>query len=146
MIPFFSIAAVVYIFDFVTKHVVRERLPLGAEIHLLPFFSLVHVRNTGVAFGYFQGNNAALLVVGLLMTFVLIYWGLQFCRQDRLSGFALALVLGGALGNLTDRFLFRNVTDFLDFFVRSAHWPSFNVADSAICVGAAVLVWRHFRR
>jgi signal peptidase II len=70
--------------------------------------------------------------------------GLRLLKQDRTGALIIAVVLGGALGNLTDRFFHGRVTDFLDFYVGDHHWPAFNVADTAICVGAALLLLREF--
>lgn len=142
MTSYLAVIAGVAALDFLTKAIVRHFLILGQEIPLLPFFSLVHVENTGVAFGLFQNRNALLAGLGLLLAAGLAVYGARMLRHDRISGLALAGVVGGAVGNLIDRVWFGRVTDFLDFFVGSLHWPAFNVADSAICVGAAVLLLR----
>lgn len=139
---FLMIASVVYVLDFLTKTVIRRVLALGTEIPVFPFFSIVHVQNTGVAFGFFQHRNALLIGAGLLMAAVIVSWAVRVANRDRWLSVALALVMGGALGNLTDRIVFGRVTDFLDVFVASYHWPAFNVADSAICVGATLLLWK----
>ena len=107
------------------------------------FFNLVHVRNRGMAFGLMNrpdnGFFHLILVVAVLTAIiVLVYWFYRL-RNDRgylLLG--LSLILGGALGNLIDRLRLREVIDFLDFFIGSYHWPSFNIADSAISIGT---VW-----
>ena len=104
------------------------------------FFNLVHIRNRGMAFGLMnrQDNgflHLILVVAVLTAIIVLVYWFYRL-RNDRgylLLG--LSLILGGALGNLIDRLRLREVIDFLDFFIGSYHWPSFNIADSAISVG-----------
>ncbi|OVE77497.1 signal peptidase II [bacterium F11] len=146
MTLYISIIFLVFVFDFLTKAMIRSNLSLGAEIHLLPIFSLVHVRNTGVAFGFFQGRNTFFLVLGLVVILVLMVWGYRCLKTDKRLALILALVIGGAAGNLLDRALFGNVTDFLDFYIGSYHWPAFNVADSAIFVGAAFLFWASFKR
>jgi signal peptidase II len=141
---FVSAAILVYALDAVTKMAVRARMPIGHEIPILPFFSLAHVKNTGIAFGMFQNQNGLFVVLGLILAALLVRFGLGLYRDDRVSGLAVAGLLGGALGNLTDRVLFGRVTDFLDFYWRSYHWPVFNVADSAICVGAGLILLRSF--
>lgn len=146
MFPFISIILGIYILDLVTKILIRSHLPLGAEISLLPFFSITHIENTGVAFGMFQGWNGVLLGLGLIIVSVVVVLGVKSLKTDRSFALILALVVGGALGNLTDRVFQGKVTDFLDFFIGNWHWPAFNVADSAICIGATLLIIYSFKR
>src|SRR5260221_4877789 len=103
---FSLIAMTVYVFDVVTKMLVRAKLPMGDEISVFPFFSLVQVTNTGVAFGLFQGRNAMFAVAGVVLTFFLVTTAYRTRDQDPLLLVVLGLILAGALGNLTDRFLF----------------------------------------
>ncbi len=124
---------------------VRSRLPLGSEMNLLPFFSLTHVENTGIAFGLFQGQNTLFIVSGIFLSGVLIWMAYQARKEDPLLPLVFGLVLSGAWGNLTDRIWYGRVTDFLDFYIGNHHWPAFNVADSAICVGAVLLLIQNFR-
>jgi signal peptidase II len=125
-----------------SKWLVEVHLPLHASQPLIPgVLNLTHVRNTGVAFGLFSGRatSAAVAVLGLL---ALVLVGAYFARtrtRDRWLLTALSLVMGGAVGNLTDRLVSGAVTDFVDVYLGTAHWPSFNVADSAITVGIAAL-------
>lgn len=144
MVFFFLIAFIVTFLDLFTKNLVRSRLNLGQEISILPFFSLTHVRNTGVAFGLFPNKNILFILIGISMSVLLVWMAFKQHRNDSASFFAFALVLGGAWGNLTDRIFFGYVTDFLDFFWGTHHWPSFNIADSAICVGAGILILKSF--
>lgn len=146
MTAFWGIAAVVFALDLATKHIVRVTMPLGTEIHLLPFFSLTHVKNTGIAFGMFPQMNVVFLVVGLGVAIALSVVGRRLRTEDPFSALVIAGVLGGALGNLLDRAVYGQVTDFLDFYLGAHHWPVFNLADSAICVGAGLLIWRNFRK
>lgn len=140
LVQFSGLFFSVYALDVVTKFLVRARMPLGSEISLLPFFSLVHVTNTGIAFGLFQERNAFFIGLGIVVMGALALYAVHLLRTDRFTALVLAGVLGGALGNMTDRVVHGEVTDFLDFYWGSHHWPAFNVADSAICVGAALLV------
>jgi signal peptidase II len=142
---FLSISLAIYVFDLLTKWVVRLKLPVGAELKLLPFFSLTHVNNTGIAFGLFQEMNHLFLIIGVVVTCVVVWMGVRTYSQDRFSGSILAVILGGAAGNLTDRIFYGHVTDFLDFYIGHYHWPAFNVADSAICVSASLLLWHSLR-
>jgi signal peptidase II len=142
---YFLVFILVYGTDIFTKILVRSKMFVGEEIVLLPFFSLTHVKNTGVAFGLFQGMNHVFLGAGVLVASIVAYIGITSYSKDRFFSLILAGVLGGALGNLTDRVLHGQVTDFLDFYLGSYHWPVFNVADSSICVGAGLLFLHHFR-
>lgn len=143
MMAFGALFFGVYFCDVITKVGVRRFLPLGADVRILPFFSLTHVQNTGVAFGLFPDRNGLFVGIGFLMMVLLVVWAVRLRREDRFSSLVLAAVLGGACGNLTDRLLFGRVTDFLDFYWGVHHWPAFNVADSTICVGAGLLLYRN---
>jgi signal peptidase II len=139
------LSAVVILLDIWTKSLVLSRIELHEAISIIPnFFQLVHVRNTGAAFGL--GANASsklvpiLLNVGAIAVFcVVVVYALRSAVSDRLLQTGLHLILGGAIGNLLDRFRFGYVVDFLDVYVGRRHWPAFNVADSAICIGIALL-------
>lgn len=130
-------------FDQWTKWLVEVHLPLHAFHPVLPgIFNLTHVRNTGVAFGLFSGRgpSVTLAVLGLIaLGLVGIYFAWTHTR-DRWLLMALSLVMGGAVGNLMDRVVSGAVTDFVDLHVGTAHWPAFNIADTAITVGIAVLI------
>jgi len=142
------IAAAVVIADQLTKLWVVGRIPFGSETEVIPgLFRLVHTRNRGIAFGLFGASGSAiqlglLVVVAGIVGFVA--WQLSKTGSDGLAGWGLALVLGGALGNIIDRVARGEVVDFLDFFLRAGgrehHWFAFNVADSAISVGACLVV------
>jgi signal peptidase II len=104
------------------------------------FFNLVHVRNRGMAFGLmnrpdFDAGFYLLTVSTVVAIFLLLAWFFKLKKEGARIAFGLSLVLGGAVGNLIDRLRFREVIDFLDFHLGQYHWPSFNVADSAITVG-----------
>ncbi len=137
---FFLTAFIITALDFVTKEIIRRSLSFGQEIPVLPFFSIIHINNTGVAFGLFQGKNLLFLCSGLLMSLLLIFYAWTERHRGILPLVMFGLILGGAWGNLIDRLRLGAVTDFLDFFIGNAHWPAFNVADSAICVGAITLL------
>jgi len=139
------ISAVIIILDAVTKWLVSANITLHDAITVVPnLFSIVHVRNTGAAFGI--GANAESQVVPLLLNsgailvfLIVVAYALRTPITDRTLQTGLHLILGGAIGNLVDRFRFGYVVDFLDVYVRDHHWPAFNVADSAICIGIALL-------
>ena len=141
--------AAILVIDIWTKWLVVRSIDLHEAIPVIPsFFQLVHVRNTGAAFGI--GANADSRLVPLLLNLgaiavfcVVVVYALRSAVSDRLLQTGLHLILGGAIGNLLDRFRFGYVVDFLDVFVtyggQQRHWPAFNVADSAICIGIALL-------
>lgn len=139
------ISAVIIVLDAVTKWMVSANITLHDAITVVPnLFSIVHVRNTGAAFGI--GANAESQVVPLLLNsgailvfLIVVAYALRTPLTDRTLQIGLHLILGGAIGNLVDRFRFGYVVDFLDIYVRDHHWPAFNVADSAICIGIALL-------
>ena len=144
-IHYLAISAAVIVLDLWTKWLVLQRIDQHEAISVIPnFFQLVHVRNTGAAFGL--GANAAsklvplLLNIGAIAVFiVVVIYALRSAVTDRVLQTGLHLILGGAIGNLLDRFRFGYVIDFLDVYVGTHHWPAFNVADSAICIGIALL-------
>jgi len=142
----FLLALLVLFLDQGTKWLVLDRIALHESIPVIPgFFRLTHVQNRGAAFGLFS-DSPATWKVGLLILFsliaLLVVSRLLWKNSHRFSatGFALALILGGAVGNLWDRLQDGFVVDYLDFYLASYHWPAFNVADSAIVIGAFVLV------
>jgi signal peptidase II len=144
-IPYLVLAAIIIVLDAITKRLVTQRLDLHDSIPLIPdFFQLVHVRNSGAAFGIGANTHSALVPFllngGAIAVFcIVVAYAFRAAVSDRLLQVGLHLILGGAIGNLLDRFRFGYVVDFLDFFVGKYHWPAFNVADSAICIGIALL-------
>ena len=140
------IVLVVIVLDRWTKRLVARRISLYTHIQIIPgFFRLTHTENTGAAFSMFADSPApwktALLigfsVVALVVVSVLLW---KNHPSHAVSGVGLALIMGGALGNLWDRLASGRVVDFLLFYVRHYQWPVFNLADSAIVVGAGLLV------
>src|SRR5262245_12074854 len=148
-IPYLFVAAAVIVLDAWTKFLVNTHIDLRESIPLIPnFLQLVHVRNTGAAFGI--GANAdshiipVLLNIGAIGVFcIVVVYAFRAAITDRVLQSGLHLILGGAIGNLIDRFRLGYVTDFVDVYVTTGgqahHWPAFNVADSAICIGIALL-------
>jgi signal peptidase II len=137
------VALAVLVADQATKWAVLALLDLSAgPITVTPYFNLVLVWNPGVSFGMFGGLGAyapwALTGVALAVVAFLLAWLRR--AQDALTAASLGLVIGGALGNVIDRIRYGAVIDFLDFHYAGYHWPAFNVADAAICVGAGLLL------
>ena len=143
----FSLSFVIIVFDYLTKIAVLGSLAPGESRSLAPFFNLVLVFNKGAAFSFLSGAEgwqtlffAAIAVVASMVVIFLIVKN----ENKTLFCTALALILGGALGNLYDRLVYGQVVDFLDFHAAGLHWPAFNLADSAITVGAAILILESF--
>lgn len=142
--PWLLVAAVVAVLDQTTKAVVQAMLQPGARIPVLPFLDLVLVFNDGAAFSFLAragGWQRAFFIGIALAAAVLIVHLLRRHPGERLFCAGLALILGGAAGNLWDRVVLGHVVDFVLLHAHGWHWPAFNVADSAITVGAAALIW-----
>ena len=139
-----SIIGIVLVLDQVTKYLVGKRIPLYDIIPVLPgFFNLTHVRNKGAAFSLFStmpdGYRSAFFITVTIVA-VAVLAVLIRKTHERLLVVAFSLIAGGAMGNVIDRIRFGSVVDFIDWYVRSYHWPAFNVADSAISIGVGLLV------
>lgn len=134
-----------YLLDQLTKRATLEFIPLHHEIPVIPgLFNLVHVTNTGSAFGLMRGWFSFHVIFGSVMALIIL-WMLFRGAADRLSRVACALILSGIAGNITDRIVHGHVIDFLDFYIGDHHWPAFNVADSAIVVAVGLFLWSSFR-
>ncbi len=138
-----SIVAVILILDQITKYIVQTRVRLRETIQVIPgFFNITHVRNKGAAFSLFSdASDSFRSIFFITVTIVAIIVILLLIRktQERLPIAAFALILGGAVGNLIDRLRYGEVVDFVQWYVKSYYWPSFNVADSAITIGVCLL-------
>ncbi len=138
------LSLVVLVLDQWTKYLAIIHLEFMLPIEVLPMLNWTMVFNEGVAFSFLadQGGWQRWFLSGLAIVVVtwLVYWLWQNKRTARLQNSALALVIGGALGNVYDRLLLGYVIDFIDVYYGSYHWPAFNLADSAICVGAVLLI------
>ena len=145
------IALTVLLLDRITKWAIAQTIPLEDAINIIPgFFRLTHLENTGAAFSLFADSpspfRTTLLIVFSVAALAVVSVLLWKDRSVFHSGtLALSLILGGAVGNLWDRAFYGKVTDFLDFYIDVHHWPPFNVADSAIVVGALLLFIRMLR-
>ena len=133
------VALCVVLLDQASKEWVRGAFSLHESVPVIPgFFHLTYIRNTGAAWGMFSGQNVALSALALVMLAVLVVFRRKILPPGRVHRVALGLLCGGIAGNLFDRLRLDYVVDFLDFFVRGWHWPAFNIADSAICIGVAI--------
>jgi len=143
MLPWLGLALIILIADQFTKVLILGAYQLGDSTAVTSFFNIVRVHNTGAAFSFLASAGGwqrwfftALGVSAALF----ILWMLKAHSGQRLFSFALACILGGAVGNVIDRVLYGYVVDFLDFHWRGMHFPAFNIADSAITIGAMALI------
>ncbi len=142
----YGLAALVVAADRFTKWLVESRVTAADTIRVIPgFFDIIHSQNRGVAFGILNDSQSAWRTGALVALSIaaVIFIGVLLWRPEKLSGrslWGLALVLGGAAGNLVDRMVWGRVTDFLEVYVGEYHWPTFNLADSAIVIGSGLLI------
>ena len=135
------VALLVILLDQATKEWVRGAFSLHESVPVIPgFFHLTYIRNTGAAWGMFSGQNLALSLLAFAMLVALVLFRRKILPPGKPHRVALGLLCGGIVGNLFDRLRLDYVVDFLDFFHRGWHFPAFNVADSAICIGVAIYV------
>jgi signal peptidase II len=144
------VSLAVLVLDQWTKHLAETSLAGRPPLTVIPgLLDLVHVENTGVAFGLFAAGSSTLKVVlltvlGMVALGLVLYYFWRAPATNRGALFALALILGGAVGNLVDRVMSGSVTDFIDVYVGTWHWPTFNTADSAISIGIVLLAFDAF--
>lgn len=143
------ITIVFLIIDQVTKQLIVGSFDLGESMNILPFFDFRYVQNPGAAFSFLADQDGwqrwFFTVVATIASVVFLVWLAKTPKSNPLLSIALAFMLSGALGNLIDRALFGYVIDFLDFHIAGKHWPAFNVADSAIFIGAALMIYDSFK-
>ena len=144
-----SISAVIVALDLYTKHLVQQAFTYGEHLRVTSFFDLVRYHNTGAAFSFLADAGGwqkwFFTTMATIASIVIVYL-LKKHPSNKLFCWGLALVLGGALGNLYDRITLGYVVDFLYFYYQQFAWPAFNVADSAICVGVGLLLLDSFKQ
>lgn len=142
--PWFLLSIVVVVIDQLSKYLAELYLVAYQAKPLLPLVNLTLAYNTGAAFSFLSraGGWQRWFFAGfsIVMSMVLIIWLLRIPAQEKLKSCAVSLILGGAVGNLYDRASLGHVIDFIDVFYKNYHWPVFNLADSAICIGAVLLL------
>ncbi|MBF0573305.1 MAG: signal peptidase II [Desulfamplus sp.] len=136
----------VIIFDQLTKYIITNILMLHETISITSFFNITHVLNPGGAFGLFANHSPLVrkfffLFVSSVVAIALLWFYIKSVDRYPFFSLGLAAIFGGAVGNLIDRFRYGKVVDFLDFYIGYYHWPAFNIADSAICVGMAIFIY-----
>ncbi|WP_215395798.1 signal peptidase II [Rheinheimera oceanensis] len=138
----------VLVADQLSKQVVIANMQLFDSIELLPFFNFTYVRNHGAAFSFLSDAGGwqrwFFTIIAVVISCVLAVWLARNSRAQLKLNLALSLVLAGAIGNLIDRSIYGYVIDFFHLYYQNWHYPAFNIADSAICIGAALLIWDSF--
>ena len=144
MLKWLWLSLLVIILDQISKQVVSDLMHLYESVTVLPFFNITLLHNTGAAFSFLAGAGGwqrwLFTVIALVVSVALIVWIKRLPTTEKWQAAALSLILGGALGNVVDRLRFGYVVDFLDVYYQQWHWPTFNVADSAITVGVVILL------
>ena len=145
VIGHWSLVISLYALDQVTKRWIVMNFDSYSTIQVVPgWFNIVYVINTGAAFGSFKDSNTFFIAISAVTFLALLVFQWRGAFRDRWSKTGVALLMAGILGNLTDRLLYRHVVDFLDFHMGEHHWPSFNVADSCICVAVGLFILGSF--
>ena len=149
LLPWLGISLIVLLLDQLTKITILKLFHYGESMPITSFFNLVLVYNKGAAFSFLAAESGwqrhLFTVIGISAAVYIIYL-LKKHASQRMFCCALALILGGAVGNVVDRVIYGHVIDFLDFYLGNWHWPAFNIADSAICLGAVLFVIDELRR
>lgn len=134
------LALLVFVLDIASKYWVILTFQQYESVNLLPFFSFTYVHNIGAAFSSFEGYRWLLASVAIIVSITLIVMLYRTPADDKIVAISFALIIGGALGNLVDRLYHGYVVDFLHFFIGNWSYPIFNLADTAICIGAGLII------
>jgi len=139
-----GLAMIILIIDQFTKLWIVEQYNYGVSDRISGFFNLVHVHNYGAAFSFLNNEGGwqrwGFSIFAVIVSLIIIVWIVRLSPDQKLEGYALAFILGGALGNLYDRVTLGYVIDFLDFHWSGWHFPAFNIADSSITLGAILII------
>ena len=148
MLKWLWLTALVIILDQATKLAIDASMQLYESIAVFSNFNITYVHNTGAAFSFLSDAGGwqrwFFAVLAAIVSLVIALWMARLKKHEMMLGIALALILGGAIGNLIDRIAYGYVIDFLDVYYQSWHWPVFNVADSAITLGVILLILESF--
>jgi signal peptidase II len=149
MLKYLFITSLVIVFDQVSKWLMVSWLSLYETVVVMPYFNLTMAHNEGAAFSFLAqaGGWQRWFFIGLalLISVVLFVWLAKLKPTEKLEAISLSLILGGAIGNVIDRISYGYVVDFIDLYIGHNHWPVFNIADSAICIGAILLIADSFK-
>jgi signal peptidase II len=149
MLKWLKLSALVIALDQLTKWIAVDSLSLHEVVPVMPSLNMTLAYNYGAAFSFLAGAGGwqrwFFIILALGVSLVLLVWLKKLKPNAKMEAISIALILGGALGNVIDRFIYGYVIDFIDVYYQSYHWPAFNIADSAICVGAVLLIIDSFR-
>jgi len=150
MLKLLWISFIVIISDQITKAIATANLEMWNPVEIIPFFNFMLAHNTGAAFSFLADAGGwqrwFFATIAFVVSIIIVVWIKKLKPEERTMGISLSLILGGAIGNLIDRVRFGYVVDFLDVYVGTSHWPAFNIADSAITIGAAIMIISSFRQ
>lgn len=143
---YFFIISIIILFDQASKYVIRANFNLYEQVDIIKgFFKIMYIRNSGVVWGLFSENRnhlvpliISILSIAALLTVLYIF--AKTSKTCRLELVSLSFIIGGAIGNISDRFILGYVVDFIDIYIKSYHWPTFNIADSFISIGIVLLL------
>ena len=149
MLKWLWLAVFSLVLDQASKIAIDKSFQLYESIAIVPFFNLTYVHNTGAAFSFLSEAGGwqrwFFAALAIIMSTIMTIWLTRLKENETLLAVALSLILGGAIGNLIDRLFYGYVIDFLDVYYGTYHWPAFNIADSAITIGVALMLWDSFK-
>lgn len=150
MLKWLWVSALIIALDQLTKVIMSNWLDLYQTVAVMPYFNFTLAHNSGAAFSFLAGAGGwqrwFFIVLAASVSIALIIWLSRLKAHAKLEAIAISLIIGGAVGNLLDRIIYGYVVDFLDVYVGSYHWPAFNIADAAICIGAVLLILDSFKK
>ncbi len=144
----YLVPVIVFALDWFSKYLALTHLAIQTPVPFTPIFNFYLTFNPGISFSMLRADSpyGVWLLIGIAFAICAFIIYTFRKEKDKWMRFALMLILGGALGNVWDRLRYGVVVDFLDFHWNNYHWPAFNIADSAICIGVTILLWKTFRR
>ena len=144
MLKWVWLSLLVIVFDQVSKYLAESQLVWGQPVEVFSWFNFFLTYNTGAAFSFLSNAGGwqrwFFIGVGFVAVVIIVAWMQRLTSDEKLTAISLALILGGAIGNIIDRILWGHVIDFIDWHYQDWHWPAFNIADSAISVGVALMI------
>ena len=150
MLKWLGLSGLIIVLDQLTKVVMSNWLELYQTVAVMPYFNFTLAHNSGAAFSFLAGAGGwqrwFFIVLALVVSAVLVVWLSRLKAAAKMEAIAISLIIGGAIGNVLDRFLHGYVIDFIDVYIGSYHWPAFNIADAAICIGAILLILDSFKK
>ena len=150
MLKWLGLSGLIIVLDQLTKVVMSNWLELYQTVAVMPYFNFTLAHNSGAAFSFLAGAGGwqrwFFIMLALVVSAVLVVWLSRLKAAAKMEAIAISLIIGGAIGNVLDRFLHGYVIDFIDVYVGSYHWPAFNIADAAICIGAILLILDSFKK